>query len=192
MEKAVFLDRDGTIIEDVGYVHEEDKIKFLPGVSEAIKLLNKSGFKVIIITNQAGVARGYFTEEAVKEINKYIQESLAKEGALIDMIYYCPHHVQGIIEEYKKECNCRKPNPGMIEEAVRDFGIDLKKSFVIGDKASDIEAGHRVGCKTIFLAGNNTLDCEGEITVKSDYVAPDLYEAVKWLMELSHQRGMYS
>ena len=186
MERAVFLDRDGTIVEDVGYPHERSKVKFLPRVSKAIKLLNENGFKVIVITNQAGVARGYFTEETVREINRYVQESLAKQGAFIDMIYYCPHHIEGIIEEYSKECYCRKPNPGMIEQAVLEFGIDLKNSFVIGDKISDIEAGQRAGCKTILLAGENHLNNERKITLISDHAAPDLYEAVKWLVKFSN------
>ena len=154
-------------------------------MSGAIKLLNENGFKVIITTNQSGVARGYFTEEAVKEINKYIQESLAKEGAFIDRVYYCPHHIEGIIKGYSKECHCRKPNPGMIEEAVREFGIDLENSFVIGDKISDIEAGHRAGCKTILLAGEDPLNNEKEIASMPDYIAADLYEAVSWLVKFS-------
>jgi len=185
MQRAVFLDRDGTIIEDIGYLAECSGIKFLPKVVEAIKLLNGNGFKVIIVTNQAGVARGYFTEETVKAINQYIQESLARQGALIDMIYYCPHHVEGIIEEYRKECYCRKPNPGMIEEAIREFGIDCGSSFVIGDKISDIEAGYRAGCKTILLAGKDPLNDEREIAMTSDHISPDLYEAAKWLVKLS-------
>ncbi len=105
MQRAVFLDRDGTIIEDAGYIGEISRIKFLPMVSEAIKLLSESGFKVIITTNQAGVARGYFTEEAVKEVNRYIEETLATQGALIDRTYYCPHHVEGVVKEYRKECH---------------------------------------------------------------------------------------
>ncbi|MBA7710232.1 D-glycero-beta-D-manno-heptose-1,7-bisphosphate 7-phosphatase [subsurface metagenome] len=113
MTRAVFLDRDGTIIEDIGYLDGCSKIKFLPGVSEAIKLLNENGFKVIVTTNQSGVARGYFTEETLREINRCIEESLAEQGALIDKTYYCPHHIEGIIKEYKKKCYCRKPSPGM-------------------------------------------------------------------------------
>ncbi|MFC1940600.1 D-glycero-alpha-D-manno-heptose-1,7-bisphosphate 7-phosphatase [Chloroflexota bacterium] len=190
MERAVFLDRDGTIIEDIGYPHERSIIKFLPRVSKAVRLLNESGFKVIIITNQAGVARGYFTEDTVKEINKYIQETLTKERAFIDMIYYCPHHIDGIIEKYRKDCYCRKPNPGMIEQAAREFGIDLEKSFVIGDKSSDIEAGRRAGCRTVLLTTENpSLNDKGTIVI-SDYTAPDLYEAVKWLVKpVSKKRG---
>ena len=192
MERAVFLDRDGTIIEDVGYLGECGKIKFLPRVSEAIKLLNENGFKVIVTTNQSGVARGYFTEETVREINRYIQESLAKQGALIDKTYYCPHHIEGIIREYRKECHCRKPNSGMIEEATREFGIDLKGSFVIGDKISDIEAGHRAGCKTILLASEDPPNNDKEKAVISNHTALDLYEAVKWLVEASRQKERHS
>ena len=189
MERAVFLDRDGTIVEDIGYLHEIDKVKFLPKVRKAIKLINESGFKVIVITNQAGVARGYFAEETVKELNKYIQETLARREAFIDMIYYCPHHVEGIIEEYRKDCYYRKPNPGMIEKATREFSLDLRNSFVIGDKISDVEAGHRAGCRTILLTGEDSPHNEKEGPTISDHIVPDLYQAVKWMMELSCQKA---
>ncbi|MFC1903353.1 D-glycero-alpha-D-manno-heptose-1,7-bisphosphate 7-phosphatase [Chloroflexota bacterium] len=186
MQKAVFLDRDGTIIEDTGYPHERSKIKFLPRVSEAIKLLNKNGFKVIVTTNQAGVARGYFTEETVREINSYIKESLARHGATIDKVYYCPHHVEGIIEEYRKECYCRKPNPGMIEAAINEFNIDAKSSFAIGDKISDIEAGHRAGCKAILLVGEGSLNKEEEGLAPDLPAVTDLYEATEWIIKSGH------
>ena len=192
MARAVFLDRDGTIIEDVGYLDECSKIRFLPRVSEAIKLLNENGFKVIVATNQSGVARGYFTEETVREINRYIQESLAKQGALIDKTYYCPHHIEGTVEEYMKECHCRKPNPGMIKEAAGEYDIDLKGSFVIGDESTDIEAGHGAGCKTILLADKRSPNGGREATLIPDYIAPDLYEAVKWVVKFSHQKGRCS
>jgi len=193
MERAVFLDRDGTIIEDIGYLDECSKIRFLPRVSAAIKLLNENGFRVIVTTNQSGVARGYFTEETLREINRYIQESLSKQRALIDKTYYCPHHIEGIIEKYRKECHCRKPNPGMIKEAAVEYDIDLKGSFVIGDKISDIEAGHRAGCKTVLLADKEYPE-EGEIASMPDYIAADLYEAVNWLVSSNNAincaRGM--
>jgi len=188
MERTVFLDRDGTIIEDVGYLGECSKIRFLPRVSEAIKLLNENGFKVIVTTNQSGVARGYFTEETVREINTYIQESLAKQGAIIDKTYYCPHHIDGIIKEYSKECYCRKPNPGMIKEAAAEFDIDLEGSFVIGDKITDVEAGYRAGCHTVLLTNKGCPD-EGEIALIPHHIATDLYEAVSWLAKFSHQKG---
>jgi len=187
MEKAAFLDRDGTIIEDTGYLGEISKVRFLPGANTGIKLLNDNGFKVIIITNQAGVARGYFTEETVKEINGYVQESLAREGASIDMFYYCPHHTEGVIEEYRKDCYYRKPNPGMVKKAAQDFSINLKKSFVIGDKHSDIETGRRAGCRNILLSKNNLPNEGGKTDVIPDHIAPDLHEAVKWIVNQGYQ-----
>jgi D-glycero-D-manno-heptose 1,7-bisphosphate phosphatase len=189
VERAVFLDRDGTIIEHVDYVYDCSQVKLIPRASEAIRLLNESGFKVIIITNQPGVARGYFTEETVREINKYIQECLAKEGARIDEVYYCPHHAEGTIEEYAKECDCRKPKPGMIVRAVRELGIDLEGSFAIGDRTIDVEAGERAGCRTVLLVDEDRPNDRKETATIADYVAPDLYEAVKWLIEFSRREG---
>ena len=188
MERAVFLDRDGTIIEDIGYINDCSKIIFLPGVTESIKLLNESGFKVIVVTNQAGVARGYFTEETANEINHCVWHMLADKGAFIDKIYYCPHHIEGTVDEYKKDCYCRKPNPGMIEKAAYEFDIDLSNSFLIGDKSSDIEAGLRVGCKTILLAYENYGGEENEPELMAHYVAKDLYEAAKWLLDFSGRK----
>lgn len=188
MAKAVFLDRDGTIIEDSGYPHERDKIRFLSRASEGIALLNRNGFKVIIVTNQAGVARGYFTEETVQEINRYIQECLARAGARIDMIYYCPHHVEGVIEEYRVDCHCRKPNPGMIEQAARDFEIDLAGSFVVGDHLSDVQAGRRAGCRTVLLSEEGRLEMGKPGDLFADHVARDLYEAAEWVLMFSGNR----
>lgn len=150
-------------------------------------MLNDNGYKVIIITNQPGVARGYFTEETLIEITEYIRESLAKEGARIDETYYCPHHPEGIIKEYVKDCDCRKPKPGMILSAARDLDIDLKGSFVIGDRDIDVEAGKRAGCRTILLTSEDPPDNTKEPATIADHVAPDLYQAVKWLLEFSHR-----
>ena len=185
MERAVFLDRDGTIIEDVGYLDDCSRMKFLPGAVESIRLLNKSGYKVIIVTNQAGVAKGYFSEDTLKEINSKMLKLMVAQGAYIDKIYYCPHHIEGTIEEYRKECPWRKPNPGMIEEAAREYNLDLKNSYMIGDKISDMEAGRRAGCKTIFLTGNNQLN-EGDKIALADHNATGLYDAVQWLAAVEH------
>lgn len=185
MHKAVFLDRDGTIIEDVGYPHERSAIKFLPLVSEAISILNQNGYRVIVTTNQSGVARGYFTEDALRQINQYIRDTLAARGAVIDRVYYCPHHVEGTIKEYRKACDCRKPNPGMIQQATRELDIDLKRSFAIGDKPLDVEAGRRAGCRTILL-GDDTGDTGA---AAPDYVAADLYRAVEWLLKVGPRQS---
>ena len=191
MKRAVFLDRDGTIIEDAGYLNECRKIKFLPRVSTAIKLLNESRFKVIVVTNQSGVARGYFTEEIVKEINRFIQESSAKQGAFIDKIYYCPHHVQGIIQKYKKQCHCCKPNPGMIDKAVRQFSTDSKRSFASGDENSDVKAGCRTGRGIMLLADRSSPDRDGRTALMCDHIATDLREAARWILSFGVKRGVY-
>jgi D-glycero-D-manno-heptose 1,7-bisphosphate phosphatase len=180
VERAVFLDRDGTIIEDVGYLDDCSRMKFLPGAVESIRLLNKSGYKVIIVTNQAGIARGYFSEEKLKEINARMLEKMAGQGAHIDKIYYCPHHIEGSIEEYKKECSWRKPNPGMLEAAAREYDLDIANSFMIGDKINDIEAGHRAGCRTILLTGQEWPDARDDAP-KADKIADSLYDAVLWI-----------
>ncbi|MFH1651597.1 MAG: HAD family hydrolase [Chloroflexota bacterium] len=184
INKAVFLDRDGTIIADVGYPHKPEQATFLSGASRAISLLNSSGYKVIIVTNQAGVARGYFTEETVREFNGYLIEEMKKRDAVIDAIYYCPHHVDGVIEEYRKDCYHRKPNPGMLEEAAADMGISLKHSCLIGDKTSDIVAGRRAGCRTVLVAAHHPPGA-----TECDHIAPTLLDAVKWLVNHNGQGG---
>src|SRR3989338_5479575 len=141
MNKAVFLDRDGTIIEDIGYLPSPDKIEFIPGSIAAIKILNEAGYKVIVITNQAGIARGIFSEDMLQSIDKVMHKWILNGGAHLDGIYYCPHHPEHGVYPYKQECECRKPHPGLIKKAQRDFDIDLSQSFMVGDKATDIEAG---------------------------------------------------
>ena len=189
MGKAVFLDRDGTIIEDVGYIGERSRVRFLPRAGEAIRLLNENGFRVIVVTNQAGVARGYFTEQTVQGLNWYIQSALAEQGARIDMFYYCPHHIDGVIAEYRQDCYCRKPNPGMIEVAAREFNINLADSFVIGDKISDVEAGRRAGCRTVLIAGEDPPDNKEGVIMTADHVALDLCQAIEWLVKLNCPEG---
>lgn len=176
MEKAVFLDRDGTIIKDPGYLWRIDEVEFLPGAAEAIRKLNEGGYKAVVVTNQAGVARGYFTEQDVKEVNEFIRESLAENGAVLDRFYYCPHHVDGIIEEYRKDCGNRKPNPGMIRQAARDMDIELSGSWTIGDNESDIEAGRRAGCRTVLLSRK-------QVETNADFIAPGLPEAAGIVLE---------
>jgi D,D-heptose 1,7-bisphosphate phosphatase len=167
----------------VEYVYDRNQVRLIPGVAEAIRQLNDNEYKVVIITNQPGVARGYFTEETLIEIDNYIQECLAKQGARIDATYYCPHYPEGIIKEYARVCDCRKPKPGMILGAARDFNIDLKESVVIGDREIDVEAGKRAGCQTILLTnGDPSGNHERAVTV-ADHSAADLLQAVKWLLD---------
>jgi len=179
------LDRDGTIIEDVGYLSDLCQIRILPGAVEAIRLLNSNGFKVIIVTNQAGVAKGHLSERKLQEINAMLMETMSDQGAHVEKIYYCPHHIEGTIEEYKKECSWRKPNPGMLKEAAREYDIDTANSFMVGDKTSDIEAGQRAGCRTIVVGTGITHQELEMLSQPADHVAADVFEAVKWLLHLN-------
>lgn len=185
--KAVFLDRDGTINEEVGYVNHIERFKLLPRVSEAIRLLNQNGIKVIVITNQSGVARGYFPESLIHQVHKKMQDLLREQAAYVDGIYYCPHHPQEGIFPYRQTCNCRKPKTGMIDKAVKTFDIDCRRSYMIGDRGVDIEFGHKIGAKSILvLTGYGKGEWEynrDQWKEKPDYVANDLYEAVEWIIK---------
>lgn len=144
--KAAFFDRDGTINVDTGHLYEIEKFKFIDGIPELIKKYNDEGYKVIVITNQAGIAKGYYTEQQMGALHKYIDEQLLKIGAKIDAYYFCPHH-----PDYTGDCNCRKPKTGMIESAIKDFNIDVSESILYGDKPWDIEAGEKCGITSILV-----------------------------------------
>lgn len=172
MNKAVFLDRDRTIIEDTdGYPGDPKQIAIIDGAAEAIKKLNESGFKVIVITNQSGVGRGYFPEQTVHDIHKKMTGLLSKAGARIDDIFYCPHHPEAKIAEYRVKCTCRKPLPGLILEAITKYNIDPSKSYIIGDEERDVAAGKTAGCKTILLSSLKQ-------QTNSNFQARNLKEAV--------------
>lgn len=158
MNKAVFLDRDGTINVEKNYLYQIEDFEFIPGVPEAIKMLNDAGYLVIVVTNQAGIARGYYTEEDMYKLHRHIDEELKKYNAHIDAYYFCPHHPLHGIGKYKQDCNCRKPKSGMLEEAIKDFNIDVTKSYIIGDKEWDIEAGKKLGIKGFRVMDNETKD----------------------------------
>jgi len=176
---AVFLDRDGVITEDPPhYAHRLDQLRIIPNSAKAIQLLNAHNFHVIIISNQSGVARGYYQEEDVKIFNDGMEHLLAKEGAHIDAVYYCPHHPDAIIERYKIDCDCRKPKPGMILQAAQKYSLDIQNSFVVGDKWSDVIAGKAAGCKTVLvLTGHGKGEFDKEHG-SADYIATDLLDAV--------------
>lgn len=151
MNKAVFFDRDGTINVEKNYLYKIEDFEFISGIPEIIKKYNDEGYKVIVITNQAGIARGYYTEDDMHKLHKHIDKELSKYGAHIDAYYYCPHHPTHGKGKYKIECNCRKPKIGMIEKAIFDFDIDCSKSILYGDKPWDIEAGERMGIKSYYV-----------------------------------------
>ena len=166
-QKAIFLDRDGTINKYVGFLRKIDDFELLPGVTEAIKKINTSGYLAIVASNQPVIARGEVTYEELDEIHNKMETLLGKEGAYVDGIYFCPHHpdkgFEGEIPELKFDCDCRKPKPGMLLKAAKDFNIDLSKSWMIGDRESDVKAGAAAGCKTILLTEE---DCDIISTAK--------------------------
>lgn len=178
MNPAVFLDRDGTINHDVDNLRDIKKLRLLPGAAQAIGQLNKLGFLVIVITNQPVVARGWLTEADVEQINQELNKRLKNQGAKIDGFYYCPHHPNANLKKYRRECDCRKPNIGMVKKAQKDFDIDLRKSFFVGDSTRDILAGKSAGLKTILVStGYGGKD--GVYKVEPDRTANNLKEAVE-------------
>ncbi|MBN2297177.1 MAG: HAD family hydrolase [Deltaproteobacteria bacterium] len=176
---GVFLDRDDTIIRDRIYLDNPDDIEILPGTCEAIHTLNQKGIPVIIITNQSGIARGLLDEETLHEIHLELMSRLASMGAMIDAVYYCPHHPEGSVAEYRKTCPCRKPEPGLLYQAAKEFCLDLNSCYMIGDKPIDVETIHRVGGKGILLTHLHN----GDTGQKPDFTANDLVEAVQWILE---------
>lgn len=188
MNRAVFLDRDGVITQEPPhYAHELSQLKLIPKSADAIRLLNENGFVVIVASNQAGIAHGYYREEDAILFHQAMKENLAKESAYIDAIYYCPHHPEAKIERYRVDCNCRKPKPGMLTRAEKELNIDLKQSFIVGDKLSDIEAGKRAGCKTIMVRTGQGVKELKSNEIDCDYVANDLHDAVQHILYLSHK-----
>ena len=150
-EKAIFLDRDDTLIEDPGYINDPEQVKLLDGVPEALIQLKALGYKLIVVTNQSAVAHGIVTEKVLGEIHERLKQSLADKNAFLDRIYYCPYHPEGVVPKYCKESNSRKPNPGMLLKAADEMDIDLGQSWCVGNSSRDVEAGLRAGCKTILI-----------------------------------------
>jgi len=180
--KAVFIDRDGTINVDVHYLDDPDDFEMYKGVGEGVKKLKENGFKIIVITNQSGIARGYFTEEQLSKIHKRLKQEIQKFDVVLDGIYYCPHHPDD-------NCNCRKPNTGLFIDAINEHNIDVKKSFMLGDKILDIGAGKKIGARTVLIPEPHIrkeyLSKKNEWEYSPDYVADDFMDAVKWILKNS-------
>ncbi len=180
---AVFLDRDGTICVEKNYLSKIEDLELIPGSAEAIHLLNKSGYKVVIISNQSGIAKGYLDEHTVKKINEALILELAKHKAQIDGIFYCPHHPKGF-PPFNKKCLCRKPAPGMILKASQQLKLDVSQSVVIGDKLSDIETAHRLKIPGILvLTGYGKSQLRNSSSIKPEYIANHLLDAVIWWLK---------
>lgn len=168
--KAIFLDRDGVINTDVPYVHEKDKIEFMDGIFDLCRAGKRDGYLVIIITNQAGIGHGYYTEEDFQSLMKWMLDVFKERSVIIDDIFYCPHHEEAVIPKYKKRCRSRKPAPGMIVDAAKKHNISLKNSILIGNNYSDIAAGKRAGVANLALLDKNLQESQ-DYRVFSDLAA---------------------
>ncbi len=182
--EAVFLDRDGVINEEVEYASDPKDLHIIPGAPQAIRRLNEKKIPVIVTTNQAGIARGYFSEVQVEAFHSALSKELKRKKAHIDRFYYCPHHPTAGKGKYRIVCDCRKPMPGLLHQAAKDFNLNLKSCVLIGDKASDIGAGAGAGCKTVLvMTGYGSKEwSEWNEKFKPDHVALDLRGAVEWLL----------
>jgi D,D-heptose 1,7-bisphosphate phosphatase len=187
---AIFLDRDGTINEEVGYLDSLDKLRIIPASFEAIRLINLSGMKTVVITNQAGIAKGLFDEDFVQKTHNHLLEALRQKGATIDAFYYCPHHPTDGAPPYQQICECRKPAPGLLFQAACDMDIDLTASYMIGDRYRDMEAAHRAGVKGVLVKtgyGTDVLTNTGPDQEtpdsKPEFIAEDILQAVRWILE---------
>jgi D-glycero-D-manno-heptose 1,7-bisphosphate phosphatase len=177
-KQAVFLDRDGTIMEDANYVGEVERVVLIPNAKRALKRLQDAGYRLFVVTNQSGVGRGYSSREAVEQIHAHLDEQFGQARVKFDRYYVCPHHPED-------NCDCRKPKPKFLREAAREFGLDMARRFMIGDRPSDIQAGINAGTKTVLVltgVGQETLD---QNEVRPDCVAKDIAEAAGWILKQS-------
>ncbi len=186
-KKTIFIDRDGTLNEDVGYITDPAQLRLFDYAAQAVRLINEAGGRAIVVTNQSGVARGCFTEEFLQRLHAQMESRLRSEGARIDAVYYCPHHPELGEPPYRLDCDCRKPKTGLIERAARDFGLNLRESFVIGDRYRDIEMGHAAGATGVLvMTGFGRVEYKSERQVwprQPEYVADNLLDAVKWILK---------
>lgn len=184
---AVFIDRDGTLSEEVGYVNHPARLRLLPRSAEAVRLLNQAGIRVVVVTNQSGVARGYFSEEILHAVNAKLVAELKAAGAFLDGLYVCPHHPTEGAPPFRARCDCRKPKPGLLLRAARELGLDLPASYMVGDKSSDILVGKRAGVTPILvLTGYGLGEWEhrrAQWPCAPDHVAEDLLDAAHWILD---------
>ncbi len=186
LRNAVFLDRDGTLIKEVNHLRSPDQLELLPGVAGAVRRLNRNGTLAVVVTNQPVVARGEITVEGLAKVHARLESQLGVEGAFIDGLYFCPHHPDrgfpGEVPELKGPCRCRKPQPGLIDQACRDLSIDRRNSWMIGDTTADMEAGRRAGMRTILLR-TGYAGTDAKHAIRPDYICPDMPDAVQWIVD---------
>jgi D-glycero-D-manno-heptose 1,7-bisphosphate phosphatase len=175
--KAVFIDKDGTLVEDIPYNADPEQIRLMPDAVQGAHILHAAGYALIVISNQSGVAHGYYDERALSVVENRIRELLALMSVPLTGFYYCPHHPEGRIAQYTRNCDCRKPAPGLILQAALERDVNLTQSWFIGDILHDIEAGHRAGCKTVLLDNGNETEWAYSPRRRPDWVVPDLAQA---------------
>lgn len=187
---AVFLDRDGTLIEEVGYLDRPDRLELYPFTIDAIRAFNRAGLRTILVSNQSGVARGFFTEAVVSAVHRHLADQLRVGGAWLDAYYYCPHHPDGRVAEYAKACDCRKPGRALVDRAVEAFGVDPHRSFTVGDRWLDVGLARSVGAKGVLVRTGYGLTEEGRPPhgVAADAVVDNLAGAASWILE-QHAAG---
>jgi len=180
LARAVFIDRDGTINVERDYLFRPEEFVFVPGAPDAIRLLREAGFRVVVVTNQSGIARGYYDEAAMHRLHRHMDELLAREGAAVDAYYHCPHHPDGTVDAYRTVCDCRKPLPGMLEQAARELHLDLAASYIIGDKLADVEAGRAAGCRPVLVETGYGVTEKLKLTTDVPVFA-SIVEAARWI-----------
>lgn len=190
MAQAIFLDKDGTLIENVPYNIDPRHIRFVQGAREAVRLLDVAGYRLVIITNQSGVARGYFSEENLRDVEMYIRHCMAEFGVPLAGFYYCPHLPDGI-PDYNIVCSCRKPEPGLLFRAANELTIDLKQSWFIGDILNDVEAGRRAGCKTVLIDNGNETEWILSPNRIPHYIMGNILEAAHMITLTGRRVGYY-
>lgn len=184
--RAIFFDRDGTLNEEIGHVRDPEDFQVYSFAARAVRLVNEAGLLAVVVTNQSGVGRGLLTEALVRRVNRQLAREITTGGGRLDGIFYCPHHPEAVVERYRVVCACRKPAPGLLEAAAKQFGIDLTKSFVVGDRFVDIQLAQRVGARSVLVltgVGRSELATERtEGTEQPEFVAENAYEAVRWIL----------
>src|SRR5919198_1966708 len=180
--RAVFLDRDGTLIEEAGYLDRLERLVFYPWSVDAVRVLNRAGFAVVVVTNQAGIARGIFPEAFVADAHDHVRTRLEAGGARGDGFYYCPHHPDATVAEYRKACDCRKPQPGLLRRAAADLDLDLGRSFVVGDRWHDLEAGRAVGARAVLVRTGygRTEEAAPPAGAAAETIVDNLMAAASW------------
>lgn len=191
-ERAVFLDKDGTLVEDVPYNADPARLRLTPGAAAGLRLLHRAGYRLIVVSNQSGVARGYFPETALRAVEARLRQLLAAAGVPLAGFYYCPHHPAGAVPAYAATCLCRKPAPGLVLRAAREQGVDPARSWLVGDILDDVEAGRRAGCRTVLIDNGNETEWRPGPFRTPDCVAADLLAAAEVILAESPTAGARS